>query len=436
MPRGAGAAEVEAIPDGRGLTVVVRDFGPGIRPRPDVERPSLRIGLTLIAAPSSSFEISGGVERDRRSRCTCRWSPATNVPSPAARARHPGRGSRDEGRLTGAGRPGPRPGLGALAARREITVDRLSDTMLLTDAISARAPRLHGDDHVCLSVSDDDEWDRPRIGPMARGGAERLRAEARAAREWGCWSPSPTSCGSRSATRASTWSCASGDLAVEAGAVLFGHRLLADSLQRAPQDPGDVHLGMADPLGDLRLGHVLDEAQPQDQALALVEVGQGSLEGHLVPRPARSPRPRRRSTRRPGDSSESSPPTGRSRESGRRLWLASAPPARRSVDSSSRRSRPPRASAAAPGQLVDRLLDFGHAVVQPARHPHRPDPVAEMALQLAEDGRRGEGGEGDPALGIEAIDRVDQAEAATWSRSSKDSLAPRYRWVRFFAKGR
>ena len=31
--------------------------------------------------------------------------------------------------------------LGALAARREITVDRLSDAMLLSDAISAGAPQ-------------------------------------------------------------------------------------------------------------------------------------------------------------------------------------------------------------------------------------------------------------------------------------------------------
>ena len=40
-----------------------------------------------------------------------------------------------------------------------------------------------------------------------------------------------------------------------------------------------MHLRVADPLGDLRLGHVLDEAQPQDQPLALVEVGQGRVEG-------------------------------------------------------------------------------------------------------------------------------------------------------------
>jgi anti-sigma regulatory factor (Ser/Thr protein kinase) len=53
-----GPLEVEALSDGDGdgLTVVIRDHGSGIRPRPDLEgRQSLRIGLTLIAALSSSF---------------------------------------------------------------------------------------------------------------------------------------------------------------------------------------------------------------------------------------------------------------------------------------------------------------------------------------------------------------------------------------------
>ena len=58
-----GLLELEAVPDGDGLTVAVRDHGRGISPRPGVDRPSLRIGLALIAALSSSFEIRGGVER-------------------------------------------------------------------------------------------------------------------------------------------------------------------------------------------------------------------------------------------------------------------------------------------------------------------------------------------------------------------------------------
>ena len=72
--------------------------------------------------------------------------------------------------------------LGALAARREITVDRLSDAMLLCDAISAGAPQGFADGHVSP------QHRRPRArasscgsGPMEDGGAERLRAEPRPA---------------------------------------------------------------------------------------------------------------------------------------------------------------------------------------------------------------------------------------------------------------
>ena len=54
-----GPLSVIAEPDQDGLTVIVRDSGVGIRPRADVEQPSLRLGLSLIAALSSSFSFSG-----------------------------------------------------------------------------------------------------------------------------------------------------------------------------------------------------------------------------------------------------------------------------------------------------------------------------------------------------------------------------------------
>ncbi len=48
-------------------------------------------------------------------------------------------------------------------------------------------------------------------------------------------------------------------------------RGLAQALERPPQDPRDVHLRVADLLGDLRLGQILDEAQPQHLALHVAE---------------------------------------------------------------------------------------------------------------------------------------------------------------------
>ena len=43
--------------------MIVSDEGAGIRPQADSERDSLRLGLSLIAALSSSFSISGGIDR-------------------------------------------------------------------------------------------------------------------------------------------------------------------------------------------------------------------------------------------------------------------------------------------------------------------------------------------------------------------------------------
>jgi serine/threonine-protein kinase RsbW len=172
-----GPLEVEAESDLDGLTVVVRDHGTGIRPRPESERPSLRIGLTLIAALSNSFEIRGGVDRGTEIRMhlplhareddTKAGSTFTVAANDATRIR--------------VGPPeivGPvlSRALSALAARQDISVDRLSDTMLLSDAISARAPEGFTDGHVSLSIAELPTGIELKVGPMTHGGAERLRS--------------------------------------------------------------------------------------------------------------------------------------------------------------------------------------------------------------------------------------------------------------------
>jgi len=172
----AGLMEVDAVQEPNGLTVSVRDFGMGIRPRPDVERPSLRIGLTLIAALSKSFEIKGGVDRGTEIRMHL---PLRSDPENVAAA-EPAAAVAEETEMR-VGEPdllGPILGraLGALAARREIAVDRLSDTMLLSDAISAGAPASFEDGHVSLSIADREDGLELRIGPMKGGGGKQLRA--------------------------------------------------------------------------------------------------------------------------------------------------------------------------------------------------------------------------------------------------------------------
>jgi serine/threonine-protein kinase RsbW len=172
-----GPIEVEAESDLDGLTVVIRDHGSGIRPRPEADRPSLRIGLTLIAALSSSFEIKGGADKGTE----IRMHLPLQAREEGAKIGSTFSVTADEETRIRVGPPeivGPvlSRALSALAARQDISVDRLSDTMLLSDAISARAPQGFTDGHVSLSIAERPEGIQLKVGPMTHGGAERLRA--------------------------------------------------------------------------------------------------------------------------------------------------------------------------------------------------------------------------------------------------------------------
>jgi len=175
----SGLLEVEAMQELDGLTVVVRDYGMGIRPRPDVDRPSLRIGLTLIAALSKSFEIKGGVDRGTEIRMhlplRARREDGQVDSAPAAPARTT---DATEMRVGHPDLVGPvlSRTLSALAARREITVDRLADAMLLSDAISAGAPRGFEGEEVRIIIADREEGVELRVGPMKDGAGQQLRA--------------------------------------------------------------------------------------------------------------------------------------------------------------------------------------------------------------------------------------------------------------------
>lgn len=175
----AGPLSVEAEPDAEGLTVVVCDEGVGIQPRAEAERPSLRLGLSLIAALSSSFSISGGVE--------CGTKITMRLPLQGDRVRT--NGDRYAVKVTPADRTAvviDRPDLlgpvlermvGALAARRDLPVDRVSDAVLMTDAIAAVAPARFADGRVRLDLDDREGGLKLRLGPMEAGAADEIRGE-------------------------------------------------------------------------------------------------------------------------------------------------------------------------------------------------------------------------------------------------------------------
>ena len=172
-----GPLEVEALPEHDGLTVAVRDHGMGIRPRADGERSSLRLGLTLIAALSSSFEIKGGVDRGTEIRMHLPLTSRESQGEDVAASTVPGAAETTDLRVGPPRLLAPilSRALTALAARHDVTVDRISDAMLLSDAISAGAPPGFPDGHVCLSIFDGPVGVELKVGPMEEGGGESLR---------------------------------------------------------------------------------------------------------------------------------------------------------------------------------------------------------------------------------------------------------------------
>lgn len=70
-----GTLEVDLNPEAEGLDMVVRDFGRGIRPWPSGDVPSLRLGLPIIGALSSSFRLVSVLSRG--TEITIRFAYAT-----------------------------------------------------------------------------------------------------------------------------------------------------------------------------------------------------------------------------------------------------------------------------------------------------------------------------------------------------------------------
>jgi len=173
---GPGPLNVEARPDDHGLTVIVRDEGVGFRPQADSDRDSLRLGLSLIAALSGSFSISGGL--DRGTEITMRLplhggsgDPVETKPIATTECTEVVLDSTEL--LT----PVLARVVGALAARHDLSVDRVSDAILVSDAIAGAAPERFADGRVRLGFEEGPAGIDLRLGPMAPGAAADIRKD-------------------------------------------------------------------------------------------------------------------------------------------------------------------------------------------------------------------------------------------------------------------
>lgn len=176
-PDGLGPLLVDADPDSEGLTVTVSDRGSGINPQADSERSSLRLGLSLIAALSSNFRISGGL--DRGTEVMMRLPLSGGGANGAAPAEQEDFAPVDATELIVARAELLEPVLarlvGALAARRDLSIERVSDAVLVTDAIADAAPARFADGCVRLGLGESEKGLELRLGPMEVGAAGEIR---------------------------------------------------------------------------------------------------------------------------------------------------------------------------------------------------------------------------------------------------------------------
>ena len=175
---GDGPLEVTASRVGDSLEVGVCDRGAGFRPRPaDPDRGDLRLGLPLIAALSDGFEIRGGPGRGTEVRARKRIVPAENGGVSTGSAKSPGDAALLSFDSEEAAAPVVSRVIGMLASRADLSVDRLADTQLLGDAVSAASPEQFEGGRLDIEILDRDGCLEIRVGPLVSGGANRLLDE-------------------------------------------------------------------------------------------------------------------------------------------------------------------------------------------------------------------------------------------------------------------
>ena len=166
-----GPLEVDAWREDTCLVVDVRDYGAGIRPLADVERTSLRLGLPLIAALTRSFEISGSPGHGTTVRMKVPLAPNGKARAPIPEVVDETRINLPAGELLA---PILSRVISMFATRADLSVDELSDAVLLSDAISAGDPAGFPDGTARIAVAEEDGSFEVRVGPLGEGGGQRL----------------------------------------------------------------------------------------------------------------------------------------------------------------------------------------------------------------------------------------------------------------------
>lgn len=180
-----GPMDVYATPEGRELSVVVRDAGEGIQPRPSEPEGGMQgVGLSLIQALTERVEFEGGAGEGTEVRMTF-VAPGEidlGVDSISGNGEQPALPPDGDIRLSVCGMlTGPviSSVVTMVAARSGFSVERLSDAQILADAIAAHSAGSFVGRHVHLALDNGDRQLAIKLGPLvADGGQALIRASA------------------------------------------------------------------------------------------------------------------------------------------------------------------------------------------------------------------------------------------------------------------
>lgn len=176
-----GILEVSASRLDDQLEIIVRDHGHGFRPRltnPGTGEPSLKLGLPLIAALSNGFELGTTRDGGTEVRMLVSISGAETEMEPSSAAAsdlvHTDTvATVDDPALAGVVVSRV---ISTLAARANMPIDRLSDVMLLSDAIASAGADGFSAGRTRIAVEEQDGGITVRVGPLREGAGEELLA--------------------------------------------------------------------------------------------------------------------------------------------------------------------------------------------------------------------------------------------------------------------
>jgi serine/threonine-protein kinase RsbW len=176
-----GPLEVYVCPDETRLDIVVSDRGSGIKPRPPEPEAGVQgVGLSLIQALTDRVEFSGAAGEGTEVKMEFHADREVQVASASSDPESDSDAAPPKGETLVSVTAGElaAPVLsrvaGTLAARAGFSVERLSETQLVTDAVAAHSPDAIVGPRVNVAFDVDDGALALAVGPLRDGGGERM----------------------------------------------------------------------------------------------------------------------------------------------------------------------------------------------------------------------------------------------------------------------